>query len=455
MESLLPPACRRDIDRARDLFLNTRGRWRIIYHNDGDGVASASVLAHTLVRLQTPFQLTPLTDVDSEKMRTLVQESHGPILVADTGTSLLPVLAAHDRPVLVLDHHRPPAGTAPTEKGPLLVNPHHWGVDGMTELSASMLCYLFALTLDPKNIDLIPWGLSGAIADRQHVGGFQGLNQVLLREAERRGELATERALPLSGRTLGEALASTVDPYLVGISGHPEEAQSILQSLSLDPAASPELLSPADRERLAGTLLARLVAQGARPEFCERVSETRYRFPRNPVDGVSLSLLQNATARENEPSVGIALALGDPRALAHAWELEAKWRREVLHNLHAVEASVERKDALQWFRVTEPSLGGAVAGYAITFFLDPTKPAFAMAPRGKFVKVSARATRWLVDNGLDLDAVCRKAAESVHGQGGGHRVASGATIPPGTEERFLEVASSVVGEQLSSLRGAA
>ena len=34
------------------------------------------------------------------------------------------------------------------------------------------------------------------------------------------------------------------------------------------------------------------------------------------------------------------------------------------------------------------------------------------------------------------------------GAGGGHTIASGASIPPGTEERFLTVLDEIVGEQL-------
>jgi nanoRNase/pAp phosphatase (c-di-AMP/oligoRNAs hydrolase) len=36
----------------------------------------------------------------------------------------------------------------------------------------------------------------------------------------------------------------------------------------------------------------------------------------------------------------------------------------------------------------------------------------------------------------------------VGGQGGGHHAAAGATIPPGTEQQFLEIANRMVREQL-------
>jgi RecJ-like exonuclease len=42
----------------------------------------------------------------------------------------------------------------------------------------------------------------------------------------------------------------------------------------------------------------------------------------------------------------------------------------------------------------------------------------------------------------------REASRSVGGDGGGHDVAAGATIPAGTEEAFVEAADAIVGTQL-------
>jgi RecJ-like exonuclease len=74
--------------------------------------------------------------------------------------------------------------------------------------------------------------------------------------------------------------------------------------------------------------------------------------------------------------------------------------------------------------------------------------AFAQADDG--IKVSARSTRELVAQGLDLAAVMQAASKAVGGFGGGHHAAAGATIPPGTEEKFLEIANRMVREQLGA-----
>ena len=64
------------------------------------------------------------------------------------------------------------------------------------------------------------------------------------------------------------------------------------------------------------------------------------------------------------------------------------------------------------------------------------------------IMVSGRGSREVVAKGLDLAAIMQAAAKAVGGQGGGHHVAAGATIPPGTEQTFLEIADRMVREQL-------
>jgi single-stranded DNA-specific DHH superfamily exonuclease len=64
------------------------------------------------------------------------------------------------------------------------------------------------------------------------------------------------------------------------------------------------------------------------------------------------------------------------------------------------------------------------------------------------VKISARGNKLLISAGLDLSVALRKAAEAVGGVGGGHSIASGASIPPGSEERFLAIVDEIVGEQI-------
>jgi RecJ-like exonuclease len=111
------------------------------------------------------------------------------------------------------------------------------------------------------------------------------------------------------------------------------------------------------------------------------------------------------------------------------------------------------EENVQWFdaesRIRE-TIVGIVAGMAVGASgvrHDLPIVAFADAGDGE-VKVSARGSHALVRKGLDLSRVMREASQAVGGDGGGHDVAAGATIPAGERAAFVAHADRIVGEQL-------
>jgi len=445
------PAYSTEFTKARELLLANPGRWRVIYHYDGDGIASASSAIRALSRLGYRVQASPLVGVERERMAALLAAFRGPTLVVDTGASWLDLYTAHPAPVVILDHHKyPGAPTPPALPGHVaFVNPLDWGVDGMVEMCAATLTWLFTIFLDPVNWDNAPWGLSGAIADRQHQGGFRGLNATLVAEATRRSLVTPRRTLPLFGATVGEAVTRSIDPYVRGLSSRAEETRMFLKMMGVDPSRPSATLEPAEEKRLTSALLTRLAAQGTRPEFCEMLTQDVYSIPSLGLTANELSNYQNATGRIGEPGVGIALALGDRRALERAREAEETWRSGILAGLRRIEDDgVHPMPSLQWFESPDTTLAGTQAGLAMNYLVDPRKPTFVGSRTERATKVSARGTLYLVGEGLDLASACRSAAASVGGEGGGHRVAAGATIPSDRWESFLAEANRLIGAQL-------
>ncbi len=447
-----------EFGRARGLLLAHPQRWRVVYHYDGDGVAGASCALRALARLGYPAQATALVHVEREKIAALLKATQGPILVTDTGASWLDLFAQHAHPVIVLDHHRYP-GVPDPPKLPdhvAFVNPLDWGVDGARELCASTLTWLFSVFLDPANWDNAVWGLSGAIHDRQHVGGFLGLNGTLIDEAIRRSLVVRRRGLPLLGSTVGEALGRSIDPYVRGISGQIGAAEEFLRQLSIDPGKAPADLAPEEIDRLGRGLKERLERAGVVPELIKMVETDRWFVPSLGMDAEEVSNLQNAAGREGVPGVGVAVALGDAAAVERARAAETEWRSGVLRGLRRIEEhGVRSMSSLRWFESPETPLAGTQAGLAMNYLLAPDVPVFVFSDDAPApIKVSSRGLNRQVDRGLDLASVCRNAAASVGGEGGGHRVASGATIPSGTRDRFLEAANRELGQQLGT-KGAA
>ncbi len=441
-----------EFTRAREVLLAHPGRWRILYHYDGDGIASASAAIRALRRLGFPVQATPFQGVERGHMQELLRATGGPVLVVDTGASWLDLYVAHPHPVVVLDHHTYPAQEAAAHLPDRVafVNPLDWGVDGMSEMCAATLTWLYTILLDPKNWDNAPWGISGAIADRQHVGGFRGLNAKLVEEARTRGLVQPRPRLGLSGPTIGAALARSIDPFFRGLSGRPEAAAAFLTGLGIDPGRAPDALSAAHREHLAEALGHQLAEQRVRPEFQEAFRAPGWFLPSVGLDAEELSNLQNATGREGIPGIGIALALGDRGALDRARGSEEAWRTGILGGLRRIEdGGVRELPALQWFESPDGSLAGTQAGLAMNFLLDPHRPVVVASPPGPGpIRVSARGTLHLVGQGLDLAVALREAAGAVGGEGGGHRVAAGATLPAGTLSEFLRHTDRIVAGQI-------
>jgi single-stranded-DNA-specific exonuclease len=449
------PAYQKEFTQARELLLTHPGRWRILYHYDGDGISSASSAVRALTRLGYPVQATAFVGVERERMAALLKATPGPVLIVDTGASWLDLYVSHPSPVICLDHHQYPGAPNPPElpKHVAFVNPLDWGVDGMSELCAATLTWLYTIFLDPRNWDNAPWGLSGGISDRQHVGGFKGLSKLLVEEAARRSLVRPRRGIRLGDGPVGLALTHAIDPYFKGLSGRPDRAQDLLRSLGIDPATPVGALSPEAEHRLEEVLKKHLHDQGVRPEFVEVLVQEGWTIPAWGADAQDIANWQNATGRAGIPGVGIALALGDPDALLEAQRSAEAWQTGVLQGILRLETGgIKSRGSVQWFESPEPTLAGTQAGLAMNYLLDPRRPVFAFsaAPNGP-TKVSGRGTNWLVQHGLDLSLACRTAAAAVHGEGGGHRVASGATIPDGSRDAFLEEVDRIVAHQLEGL----
>jgi single-stranded-DNA-specific exonuclease len=451
------PRYRAEFERARALVLAHPGRWRVIYHYDADGIASASSILRAFARLGYPSQATALGGVERERMEELLRATPSPVLIVDTGATWLDLYGNHPHPVVVLDHHKyagapnPP----PLPESVAFVNPLDWGVDGMREMCAATLSWLFTIFLDPVNWDNAPWGLSGAIGDRQHVGGFQGLNARLVDEAILRSQVVRRPGVALFGPTLAGAITNSIDPFVVGLSGHPDAVGGFLERLGLDARRAPTSLTTEETQRLVRAVRERLTQRPIPPEALQVLDQERWFLPSLGLDAEEVSNLQSAAGRARRSGIGVAYGLGDPKAAEFARTAEEEWRTGVLRGLLRLEnEGVNSMNSLQWFESPELTLAGTQAGMAILYLLDPTRPVFVFSKSPGPTKVSGRGTFDLIDRGLDLSAVCRAAAAVVGGEGGGHRIAAGATVPEHTRDKFLAEADRVVAEQLALRPGA-
>ena len=440
-------------------------------HIDADGLTSAAVASTALARAGIDHEVVFEKQLDAASIDAIAAREFDVVLFTDFGSGQLDDIAAHeaagDFVPVIADHHRPADRETRYHLNPLLE-----GIDGASELSGAGASYLLARELegpDGDNRDLAALAVVGAVGDMQEsTDGLVGANEAVVADGVAAGAVETRTDLDLYGRQtrpLPKLLEYASDVTIPGISNDESGAISFLSDLDVDVRRDGEWrrwvdLDADERRRVASALMQRAVAAGVPADRIESLVGTTYTLvdeePGTELRDVSeFSTLLNATARYDRADVGLAVCLGDRGdALAEAKRLLRNHRKNLSEGLQWVKTEgVTHEENLQWFdagsRIRE-TIVGIVAGMAVgSSAVDASKPVVAFAEESTAeLKVSARGSHALVRQGLDLSAVMRDASRAVGGDGGGHDVAAGATVPTGERDAFLAAADELVGEQL-------
>ncbi|WP_255192998.1 DHH family phosphoesterase [Natronobeatus ordinarius] len=457
-------------------------------HIDADGLTSAAIASSALERATIPHEVVFEKQLDEAAIEAIAATEYDTVLFTDFGSGQLDVIAEYEAageftPVIA-DHHQPADADTEYHLNPLL-----FGIDGASELSGAGASYVLARALEngteTDNRDLAALAVVGAVGDMQaSTGELHGANEGIVAEGREAGVLETATDLAIYGkqtRPLPKLLEYASDVRIPGISNDTGGALRFLDGLDLELKRDGEWrcwadLTSEEKQVVASALVRKAVSKGVPAHKIDDLVGTAYVLSQEPVgtelrDASEFSTLLNATARYERADVGLGVCLGDrDEALERARALLRDHRRNLSAGIDLVtEEGVTHEEHIQWFhagdRIRE-TIVGIVAGMAMgNAGISRSKPIFAFAekraePRsanrsseaaadGEEVKVSARGTYGLVKRGLDLSVVMGEASRAVGGDGGGHDVAAGATVPKGEEESFVERADEIVGEQLA------
>ena len=419
----------------------------IFSHHDADGVAAGSVLACMLQRLDIEYQVT-FVPVMNDEVLLMMRDSHSKcILMSDIGASYVDQLEGLEKDVIVLDHHN-----SDLVAGDIIyINPHLYGIDGMTSGCGSTLALMLAVTVDENNWDLVRYAFAGLAGDRQLINGFSGLNAYIGEEAKKRGYISVIEGSLIPPGTLSQSLYISTEPYVRGIGGSSVGVKTFLDEAGIDQTKDFLDLTDDEKHRLSSMIAVKLLAQGVSVQTLEETARTRYALEGLGMDAETLSDLFNACGREKLGGIGVGICLGNKDSLAYARELNYNSKKDV------IEATVEldrRKvtpmENIQFFDSTASGFTGILCSIVMHFIGDPDKPTIGINFDGEVAKASARGTWDQLDRGIDLSVAMRTASESVGGQGGGHRIASGANFPSIRGQEFLKNLDEIIGKQLIS-----
>lgn len=448
MEDMVPSKLLSTLSQAADIV---RGHEfvQVYSHYDADGVSSAAILAKTLMRAGKEFRVTLFTTLNDYNMEVIRNSKADCVIVSDLGASYIDQLDQMEQDVVVLDHH-----TIISEaKRVCYANPHLYGIDGMTSGCGATMCLLFAVTMDERNWDLVQIAFAGIAGDRQHINGVSGLNVYLLEEGTRRGYIERMQGSLIPAGDLMTELFLCTDPYIRGVTGDVDGVAKLMSDAGVENGKSFMDLTEEERRRLSSLIAIKLTQQGVLLSSMEEIARDRYYLKGMKTDAENLSSILNNCGRAGIGGVGIAAGMGDERCLNEGAEQSRESAKLVVEAMVDLDRrGLNQMEHIQWFDSTDSGFTGMLCGIAMQSIGDHTKPTIGMNKSNDPVNLSSRGMFSQLERGVDLAKAMREACASVGGQGGGHRIAAGGSVPLDKVDEFLANLDRIVGEQISSAR---
>ena len=368
-------------------------------HHDADGIAAASILCHSMLRAGIRFRLRVREEI------TLSDLGGGAAyLLCDLGAAMedLP----HD--VMVVDHH------IPRSEGEFHVNPRLCGIDGDRELSAAGTAYYVAQEMG-DNRDLAGLVIPGIIGDGQQLAGK---NLEIFNDGIANGIIEPDRGITLPGRDMAERWYMAMSPYIDGISGNEQLVADLIDQASRQATGENTL-------RL-DTLLSQVVLEAAQKTTTASLFALygdTYHLQREVIeDAHSLTAVIDACGKTGSGDIAATLCMRSSHYLDRAWEITRQHRGRVIG---AVRTTCPVDGYKGVYEIPDAMLASDVADI-LARDVPHTVPVLVYGKSDDGCKFSARCPPGTT---ADLGQIVRTLAVSCGGNGGGHLLRAGATIP--------------------------
>ena len=439
------------------------GEIRVIGQYDADGINATAIMYKILERLDKEFNYEILKQLYEEDVERIAQEEEELLVFVDIGSGQSDLIKEHiltkDKQVIISDHHDPAITAEESENTENLVhlNPHYLGYDGGEAISAAGMTYLLAKAVNTENTDLVQYALIGATGDVQkQEGEFLGLNQQIANEAIEEEMIQRRKGLDLYGRTtkpLQKSLMYTTDPHLDGVSNNESGAIQLVKSAGVEIRQKGSFrtladLNPDEEKKLIDTMI-----KHGHP--VQELLNNVYTLE-NGYEIDEFSTIINACGRLGEPRKGVKILLEKDLDLAE--KISRKYGRKISSSLRYVEDNKQNEEVVYEKQIgvidgnssIDEDFIGTVATISMSngFFDTEVVMGVAQAEKDK-VKVSSRAEKAAVENGLNLGEIIDQICEELDGEGGGHNVAAGAKIPQENKEDFIQRLNQEVSEELA------
>jgi len=405
-------------------------RFRVISHYDADGISAAGIMCKALYREGFEFHVSLMRNPFTKGLERIKNEENEIIIFTDMGSGQIDTIEQLKCKVIIIDHHQ--FQKSKTKKNIIQINANLCGINGNYEASGSSLSYSLAKAINPNNIDLAALAIVGAIGDKQYIGGIRGYNKNILDEAIKKDVLTKYIGLKLSRGSIFNSIYYSVDPYYSSLSGNKET-----------------ILDEKQEKKINSFLLLTLIKNGCEKNILDTVIRDRYWSKSLQNELERFADLLDACGKGGNRGLGLSICLGDEDSYNEAILLEKEYKQQILNELLNLEKNgfLEKK-SFKYFYSNKSSIGGVIGGIAINYMLDNKKPLFSIVRKEDELHISCRGTQFLVANGLDLGLAMKKVALNLNGNGGGHKIAAGASIQSDKENDFLEKTDIIISKQI-------
>ena len=420
------PSLSERLKRAREI-LEEGDEFRILTHYDVDGVCSAGIVAHYLLKRSKRFHISFFRNANQEELlETAKNEKYA--IITDMGSSFVSQLEGN---VIVLDHHKP---RGDSEKV-VHINPHIFGLDGTKDACASTLAFM--LTEEKETLRFF---LAGIFGDKQYLDGISGYNK----EIFEKHSLKISKNIVLHGN-VADAIVYSTEPFFFGLSGNYSNVENMLRGIGIDPSSSFEELGEEEKTKLISLLVINLLENSEIPEAGRMLYDYDVEYEGSARE---MAELIDAAARTDNQGIALSYILGSKESLSKMEVLRKEYKSDVIEAVEDMLKNKFEKEHLQYFYVKSSYLTGTVSTIASLYLLNPNKAVIAIY-LDKMAHISAKCSRKLAER-IHLGDLLNSLAPEFGGHGGGHSVAAGATIEADKVEKFLDALDAEIGRVLSA-----
>jgi single-stranded-DNA-specific exonuclease len=410
------------LNKASEKIKSTNNLIQVVSHLDADGICSASLIASMLMELGKTFQITVVKGIKPEIIETLKERDPKLVIFTDIGSGYLDLLKELSCDVIIIDHHEIEGSSS---ENIIHINPLNFDLD----FSGSGTAYLLVKEILQHN-SLAPLAIVGTIGDTNYSVSSKVFETPLIE---------VEAGLNLFGRFSRPLYKSLELSGIPGLDG--SKSLQFLSEIGINPQENGKWktlndLNVEEKMKLTDAIVKEsLNNENFKKEMIFGDVLTLKQFPDELKDAKEFATILNATANMNEPAVGIALCLGSKNALEYARGIVKGYKKLISNYLRWISENpqcIKQKEFATYIIATDVINENMIGTIVSMLFKPSEKTLIGLANAEDGIKISARS------KDVDIREIIVEASKACDGRAGGHKHAAGATIPIGTEEKFIQ-----------------